>query len=317
MANVMVRPGWWIPERHVTPEHVCRSRRAALKQLGLGTLALAGAGLGGHAAEAPADPYAKGYPHPRSKAFDPGWKLTEEQAASTYNNFYEFTLQKDVHRHVGKFQTAPWPLEIGGLVENPLKLDAAELIAKTPMEERVYRFRCVEAWAMIVPWTGFPFARIAGLVKPKAEAKFVRFVTASKPDQMPGMGRAPNYPWPYFEGLRLDEAMHPLTLVATGIYGKPLGKQFGAPLRLVVPWKYGYKSIKSLVKIEFVEKQPPTFWETLQPEEYPFESNVHPAVPHPRWSQATERMIDTGDRVRTRPYNGYGDAVAKLYVAGK
>ncbi|MFN0066404.1 MAG: protein-methionine-sulfoxide reductase catalytic subunit MsrP, partial [Limisphaerales bacterium] len=225
MANLIVRPGWWIPERHVTPERAHHSRRAVLRQLGLGTLALAG--LPGHAADAPADPYAKGYPHPRSRDFDPGWKFTEEQAASTYNNFYEFTLQKDVHRHVGKFTTAPWPVEIGGLVERPVTLDAAELIAQQALEERVYRFRCVEAWAMIVPWTGFPFAKIAALVKPRPEAKFVRFITALKPDQMPGLARAPQYPWPYFEGLRLDEALHPLTLVATGIYGKPLGKQFG------------------------------------------------------------------------------------------
>lgn len=317
MAHVIVRPPWWIPERRVTPEHVYRSRRAILKQLGLGTLALAGGGLHTTAAEAAADPYGRGYPHPRNKDFDPGWRLTDEKAASTYNNFYEFTLQKDVHRHVGRFTTAPWPLEIGGLVEKPLTLDAAELIAQQTLEERVYRFRCVEAWAMIVPWTGFPFAKLAERVKPKPGAKYVRFVTALKPDEMPGISRAPDYPWPYFEGLRLDEALHPLTLVATGIYGKPLAKQFGPPLRLVVPWKYGYKSIKSLVKIEFVERQPKTFWETLQPHEYPFESNVDPGVPHPRWSQATERMIDTGDRVRTRKYNGYEEAVAGLYAAGR
>lgn len=316
MANVIIRPSWWIPARRVTPECAYQSRRAILKQLGLGTLALAGGGLHTPAAEAAADPYAVGYPHPRSRDFDPGWRLTDEKVASTYNNFYEFTLQKDVHRHVGKFTTAPWPIEIGGLVEQPVTLDAAELIAQQTLEERVYRFRCVEAWAMIVPWTGFSFAKIAERVKPKPAAKYVRFITALKPDQMPGLARAPQYPWPYFEGLRLDEALHPLTFVATGIYGKPLAKQFGPPLRLVVPWKYGYKSIKSLVKIEFVEKQPKTFWETLQPEEYPFESNVDPAVPHPRWSQATERMIDTGDRVRTKPYNGYGDAVAKLYGKG-
>jgi sulfoxide reductase catalytic subunit YedY len=311
MANLILRPAWHLPERAVTPERVYWSRRAVLRQLGLGTLALAAG-----AADAPADPYAKGYPHPRSRDFDPGWKLTDERAASTYNNFYEFTLQKDVHRHVGKFTTAPWPLEIGGLVETPLKLDAAELIARMTLEERVYRFRCVEAWAMVVPWTGFPFAKLAELVRPKPEAKFVRLVTALKPEQMPGIARAPDYPWPYFEGLRLDEALHPLTFVATGIYGKPLGRQFGPPLRLVVPWKYGYKSIKSLVRIDFVDRQPPIFWETLQPQEYPFESNVDPAVPHPRWSQATERMIDTGDRVRTKPYNGYGDAVARLYAKG-
>ncbi len=256
------------------------------------------------------------YPAPRNPAFNPVWALTDEKVASSYNNFYEFTLRKDVHRHVGAFQTSPWPVEIAGLVEKPLTLDVAELVAGVDLEERVYRFRCVEAWAMIVPWTGFPFNKVADLVRPRPEAKFVRFITAKKPDQMPGIRENPEYPWPYFEGLRLDEAMHPLTLLVTGAYGKPLAKQFGAPLRLIVPWKYGYKSAKSIVKIEFVAEQPKTFWETLQPREYPFESNVDPDVPHPRWSQATERMIDTGDRVKTRKYNGYADQVAALYARG-
>ena len=168
---------------------------------------------------------------------------------------------------------------------------------------------------MIVPWTGFPLSKLIEKAKPKPEAKFLRFITASRPDQFPGYTspRTAHYPWPYFEGLRLDEAMHPLTLMATGIYGKPLPKQHGAPARIVVPWKYGYKSIKSVVKIEFVATQPKTFWETLAANEYPFESNVNPKVPHPRWSQATERLIDTGDRVRTQLYNGYADQVAKLY----
>ena len=165
---------------------------------------------------------------------------------------------------------------------------------------------------MIVPWTGFPLSKLIEKVKPKAEARFLRFVTFLRPEQASGQ-RDQSYPWPYTEGLRLDEAMNPLTLVATGIYGKPLPKQHGAPIRIVVPWKYGYKSIKSIVKIEFVAAQPSTLWESLAPHEYPFESNVNPAVPHPRWSQATERMIDTGIRVRTQPYNGYGNYVAKLY----
>jgi sulfoxide reductase catalytic subunit YedY len=166
---------------------------------------------------------------------------------------------------------------------------------------------------MIVPWTGFELRKLIEKVSPKPEAKFVRFVTFNRPQQAPGFAQLPDYPWPYFEGLRLDEAMHPLTLVATGIYGKPMPKQHGAPVRLVVPWKYGYKSIKSIVRIEFVRDQPRTFWETLGPDEYPFESNVNPRVPHPRWSQATERMIDTRDRARTQIYNGYGNLVAKLY----
>jgi sulfoxide reductase catalytic subunit YedY len=205
---------------------------------------------------------------------------------------------------------------IGGLVEKPLTLDVRELVDEMPMEERVYRFRCVEAWSMIVPWTGFPLAKLLEKVGPKPAARFVRFVTAARPDQMPGWERLKfqGYPLPYNEGLRLDEAMHPLTLVATGLYGKPLPKQNGAPIRIVVPWKYGYKSIKSIVKIELVERQPATLWETLSPTEYPFESNVDPNVPHPRWSQATERVLDTDDRIRTLKYNGYESQVAALYA---
>ena len=312
MPNVIVRPSWYVPEKAVTPEADFWNRRRFVRGLGLAGIGLWG---GRMASGAEPDPYGKGYPHPRNKAFDPGWTLTDEKVASTYNNFYEFTLRKDVHRHVGRFQTSPWKIEIGGLVESPMTVDAAEWVATMPLEERVYRFRCVEAWAMIVPWTGFPFAKVAEKVRPKPEAKFVRFVTASKPEQMPGIAENPEYPWPYFEGLRIEEAMHPLTLVVTGVYGKPLAKQFGAPVRLVVPWKYGYKSPKSIVKIEFVAQQPKTFWESLQPREYPFESNVDPEVPHPRWSQATERMIDTADRVKTKKYNGYGEAVARLYSA--
>jgi sulfoxide reductase catalytic subunit YedY len=216
---------------------------------------------------------------------------------------------------VDRFQIDPWPIQIGGLVENPLNLDLAELIAMFPLEERIYRLRCVEAWAMIVPWTGFPLRRLLEKVQPKAEAKFVRFQTFFRPGQARGQSDS-TYPWPYTEGLRLDEAMNDLTLVTTGLYGKPLPKQNGAPIRIVVPWKYGYKSIKSVIKIDLVDKQPQTLWETLAPDEYPFESNVNPAVPHPRWSQATERMIDTGNRVNTQIYNGYGKYVASMYARG-
>lgn len=318
MSHVILHPDGWLPERAVTDERAFWSRRRFLTRAALGLGAVgAWSGLGGagwrvSAAEAAAAAR-KGYPFARNPQYVAPGALTDEKAASTYNNFYEFTLRKDVYRHVDKFEIAPWKIEIGGLVEKPLTLDVEELVARMKLEERVYRFRCVEAWAMIVPWTGFPFRDLAALVVPKAEAKYVRFITAAKPEQMPGIKENPEYPWPYFEGLRLDEALHPLTLVATGVYGKPLGKQFGAPLRLVVPWKYGYKSPKSLVKIEFIAQQPKTFWETLQPREYPFESNVNPEVPHPRWSQATERLIDTGDRAKTKLYNGYAEAVAALY----
>ena len=329
MVNIIQRHDWSIPERLITPEMVFRQRRFFLKQLGLagaGMLSLPLIGCGkdeppkvaqsaASSIPTPTTTSAKKYPAPRNAEFNPGWRLTDENTAGSYNNFYEFSLIKDkVRTLVGKFVTAPWPIEITGLVDKPMIIDAQELADGMTLEERVYRFRCVEAWAMIVPWTGFPFTKLIEKVSPKASAKFVRFETFNRPEQAPGMTRHSDYPWPYFEGLRMAEAMHPLTFVATGIYGKPLPKQHGAPIRMVVPWKYGYKSIKSIVKIEFVSQQPTTFWETLAPEEYPFESNVNPAVPHPRWSQATEQMIDTGDRVRTKPYNGYGDLVAKLYA---
>lgn len=318
MPNVIIKPGWALPERFVTPESVYTSRRHFLSALGLlGGGLLTGLRAGASAAEAaagsPATP-AKGYPYARNAQFAPDWRLSDEAAATGYNNFYEFSTSKTrVKDLVGKFVTAPWPVEIGGLVEKPLTLSVDEIVAAMPMEERIYRFRCVEAWAMIVPWTGFPLSKLLEKVMPKPEAKFVKFTTFMRPEQAPGFRQLPGYPWPYTEGLRLDEAMNPLALMATGIYGKPLPKQNGAPIRLVVPWKYGYKSIKSIVKIELVEKQPATLWETLAPLEYPFESNVNPKVPHPRWSQATERMIDSGNRVNTQLYNGYGDFVAKLY----
>lgn len=326
MANIIHRPGWFLSERCATPEAVFFTRRHFLKQLGFAGGGLLVSGLAGcsrsetstHAAASDPPkslPLPKGYPAPRNAAFNPGWRLTNEKDAGTYNNFYEFSLNKDAFKYVGKFVTAPWPLEITGLIENPMTLDAAELAAMFDLEERIYRFRCVEAWAMVVPWTGFPVSKLIEKARPKSEAKFIRFETFNRPDQAPGIAKTPNYPWPYREGLRLDEAMNPLTMLATGIYGKPLPKQHGAPTRLVVPWKYGYKSIKSIVRIEFVGEQPKTFWETLAPEEYPFESNINPAKPHPRWSQMTERIIDTGDRVKTQPFNGYGNYVAKLYAS--
>lgn len=327
--HIIRRPGWFVPEKFVTPEKAYRNRRTFLRQLGFtGAAAVlagcsnsetlgsaANAETGSNAGANPTAATRKTYPFARNPDFNPKWRMSDEEMVLSYNNFYEFSTSKTrVRQLTGKFVTDPWSIEIGGLVEKPLKLSVDELISMMPMEERVYRFRCVEAWAMIVPWTGFPLSKLLEKVQPKGEAKFIKFTTFFRPDQAPGFADS-NYPWPYTEGLRLDEAMNPLTLVTTGIYGKPLPKQNGAPIRMVVPWKYGYKSIKSIVKMELVDKQPATLWETLQPHEYPFESNVNPKVPHPRWSQATERMIDTGNRVNTQPYNGYGDYVAKLYQA--
>ena len=324
MANIILRPGWHFPERLITPESVFLDRRHFLARLGLaGAGLLSAASIGCAKEEAPGAPKigassaASKYPAKRNPQFNPNWKLTNEEAAASLNNFYEFFPNRatDIRKLTGKFITLPWPVEITGLIEKPMTLDAADIVSMFDLEERVYRFRCVEAWAMIVPWTGFPLSKLIEKVSPKAEAKFLRFETFNRPDQAPGMARTLNsYPWPYFDGLRMDEALHPLTMVVTGIYGKPLPKQHGAPLRIIVPWKYGYKSIKSIVKIQFIDKQPKIFWEALQPAEYPFESNVDPSIPHPRWSQATERLIDSGDRVKTLPYNGYADQVAKLYA---
>lgn len=312
MPNVIIRPGWFLPEKLATPESVYRNRRRFLKELGFtGAGVLLAAGKV-NAAETPTK---KGYPYPRNPEFKgDGLRITDEEYATGYNNFYEFTTSKTrVKRLTDRFVISPWDLEITGLVEKPLKTTVDELVASMPLEERVYRFRCVEAWSMIVPWTGFPLSKLIEKVQPRSEAKFVKFTTFHRPDQAPGFAEQPNYPWPYTEGLRMDEAMNPLTLVTTGMYGKPLPKQNGAPIRIVVPWKYGYKSIKSVVKIEFVAQQPKTLWESLAPDEYPFESNVNPKVDHPRWSQKTERIIDTGNRMNTQLYNGYGNYVAKLY----
>ena len=313
MANVIIRPDWHLPEKLVTPESDYRNRRQFIKELGL----VAGAGISGSVLAAAATPAGnlKLYPGKRNPKYNPKVQLTNQQWAEGYNNFYEVTTQKELVRHpfyMNKFVTNPWQIEIKGLCEKPFKIDAQQLIADIGVEQRVYRMRCVEGWSMVVPWTGFTLRKLIEKAVPKKTARFVKFTTAMNVQQMPGIARLPGYPWPYTEGLRIDEALHDLTFVATGIYGRPLPKQNGAPIRIVVPWKYGYKSIKSIVKIEFTAKQPKTLWETLAPKEYPFESNVNPAVPHPRWTQATEKQIGTGLRIRTLLYNGYNQ-VAPLY----
>ena len=318
MANLIHRSPWSLSERSITPHSAWVNRRRFLRDLGIAgagiTAALGGGALSAQASEA-RDAFVKLHPATRNAEFNPDWKLTDQEVAAGYNNFYEFTTSKTrVKRLVQNWEIDPWSIEIGGLCDKPLKANAYEFMSGFDLEERVYRFRCVEAWAMIVPWTGFQLSKLIEKAEPKPEAKFVKFTTFEDRENAPGFDALPTYPWPYTEGLTMAEAMHPLTLVATGIYGEPMPKQHGAPLRLVVPWKYGYKSIKSIVKIEFVAEQPATLWNALAPNEYPFESNVDPDVPHPRWSQATERMIDTGNRVRTKKYNGYGDHVAKLYA---
>jgi sulfoxide reductase catalytic subunit YedY len=241
-----------------------------------------------------------------------GDSLTSYVDVTNFNNFYEFTTDKTaVADLVGNFRTSPWKVEVGGLVHNPKTYDIDEL-RQFEHEERIYRLRCVEGWSMVIPWNGFPLARLLEDVEPMGDAKYVRFETLVDPEQMPGQN-SPWYTWPYVEGLRIDEAMHNLTLMATGLYGQDLPVQNGAPIRLVVPWKYGFKSIKSIVKIDLVSEQPTSLWMDAAPNEYGFYANVNPEVPHPRWSQATERRIGEIGRRETLLFNGYTDEVASLY----
>lgn len=302
---IRIPKGWEIPEREAAPESVYQDRRQFLQALGfggLGSLVAAAATTGGP------------YPAKRNPKYELDRPITEEWAATGYNNFYEFTLDKQrVKDMVDKFQISPWKVEVGGLVNKPRTYDVDDLVRRMPLEERTYRMRCVEAWSMAVPWTGFPISALIKEVDPQPEAKYLRMLTAYRPKEMPGINSQPHYPWPYFEALRIDEAMNELTLFVTGLYGKPLPKQNGAPMRLIVPWKYGLKSIKSIVKIEFTARRPPSFWNQTQGQEYGWYSNVNPKRPHPRWSQAFEKVIPTMERRPTLSYNGYEQYVAALY----
>jgi sulfoxide reductase catalytic subunit YedY len=239
--------------------------------------------------------------------------LNKLEDITGYNNFYEFgTDKEDPARYAGRLKTRPWTVKVDGLVAKPAEYAIDDLVRLNQLEERIYRLRCVEGWSMVIPWVGFPLGEVIRKVEPTPKAKYVAFTTLLRPSEMPGQ-RSPVLQWPYVEGLRLDEAMHPLTILAVGLYGKTLLNQNGAPIRLVVPWKYGFKSIKSIVRIQFVEKQPPTSWNLSAPEEYGFYSNVNPQVDHPRWSQARERRIGEFFRRPTLMFNGYGDQVAGLY----
>ncbi|MCE2901337.1 MAG: protein-methionine-sulfoxide reductase catalytic subunit MsrP [Gemmatimonas sp.] len=240
-------------------------------------------------------------------------KVTPEEDATSYNNFYEFGTDKEEPKELAKdFKPMPWTVTVEGLVKAPRPYAYDELLGRLPVQDRTYRMRCVEAWSMVIPWQGVQLSDIIKRVEPLPSAKFVEFTTLYDPKRMPGQRRAV-LPWPYKEGLRMDEAMHPLTLFATGMYGKPLPNQNGAPLRLVTPWKYGFKGIKSIVKIRFTDRMPNTTWNDANPSEYGFYANVNPAVDHPRWSQAKERRIGEFLRRNTLPFNGYADQVASLY----
>ena len=319
---------WNAPERDVTPPSAVLHRRNWLKRIAWGGAGLVGAGLaggfgwyyyGGSGAEVVAAgrseaPGADLYPAALDPRFaDAGRATTDREKAARYVNYYEFSSNKrDVWRKIESFSTAPWKVEVTGLVSNPCTYDIDDLVRTFPLEERIYRHRCVETWAMVVPWTGFPLRALIEKAGPQPAARFVRFVSFSNPREAPGQ-RATSQPWPYNEGLTLEEAKNELAFLVTGMYGEPLLKQHGAPVRLVVPWKYGFKSAKALVRIELTDQQPATFWNTVVPTEYDFTANVNPDVPHPRWSQKSESMLGTNERFPTVIYNGYGEWVGRLY----
>ncbi len=302
-------PSWQMPEREATPEHVFLNRRHFLGALGMGATAL----IGGNALAAKeTDPTADLYPAKRNESYKLDRPLTEEKDAAAYNNFYEFGSHKRIAREARALKIRPWTVSFEGMVEQERQVDIDTLIRAMPLEERLYRMRCVEAWSMAVPWSGFAMAELVKYAKPLSGAKYVVMQTFLDKDMASGQKQV-WYPWPYTEGLTMAEATNELTFMVTGIYGKPLRKQFGAPLRLAVPWKYGFKSVKSIVRFEFTDKRPTTFWEQIQAAEYGFWANVNPEVSHPRWSQASERVLGTNNRVPTLKFNGYGEQVAHIY----
>jgi sulfoxide reductase catalytic subunit YedY len=307
--------GWELPERLATPESSYLNRRSLVAALGVGAASLALPGIAS-AQKAETDPSASKYPVKRTTTYGEPSPITEEKLATTYNNYYEFGTDKSIWRDAQKLELRPWTVKFSGLVEKPFEIGFDDLLAKMPLEERVYRFRCVETWSMIVPWSGFPMKAMVEFAKPLGSAKYVAMKTLSRPSVMRTQ-RDLLYPWPYTEGLAIDEATHDLAFMVTGLYGKPVHKQNGAPLRLMTPWKYGFKNVKAIVSVEFTDKRPKSFWEVLQGGEYGFWANVNPAVPHPRWSQASEKPLGSNDRVPTQIYNGYGEHVAGLYANRK
>ena len=298
---------WNLKESSITSESVFNSRRKLIKNLAIGSLVVPSASL------IPLPAFSSLYPPITNNFYKVDRVLTKESLATTYTNFYEFGSSKNIWRRAAELKTDPWLLTIDGLVNKPLTIDVNDLLKKIGgIEERVYRFRCVEAWSMTVPWAGFPVNKILSLVEPKTDAKFVKFETFFNPDIAPGQ-KQKWYPWPYQEGITVEEAKNDLSFIATGIYGKELPNQNGAPFRLILPWKYGFKSIKSIVKISFVNKRPIGLWEKLAPKEYGFWANVNPNIPHPRWSQKSEQQLGVDGRIPTVIYNGYGDHVASMY----
>jgi len=304
-----------VKSSEITPYSQYLSRRDFLKAAGIATgaallaaCAPKAAGTAVPAADAPAQAPSSG-----SYTDELGEPANSFEDITNYNNYYEFTTDKEgVAKLAKNFNPTPWTVEVTGLVNNPKTYGMEDLLSKFTQEERIYRLRCVEAWSMVIPWTGFTLSSLLNEVEPTSDAQYLRFESVYRPDEMPGQ-KSPFYPWPYQEGLRLDEAMNDLTILATGLYGQSLPNSTGAPIRLVVPWKYGFKSIKAITKIELTDKQPDTLWHSAAPNEYGFYSNVNPSHPHPRWSQATERRVGELGRRKTLMFNGYGDEVAYLY----
>ena len=308
--------GWEMPEREATPEAVYNDRRRLLKAMGLGAIGVGMgplASLAQAATAAPAeDPSAGLYPMKHNDRFTLDRPVTDEKIVEHYNNFYEFGSQKEIYEEAQALPIRPWTVTIDGMVEKPITIAIDDLLKQMPLEERVMRHRCVEAWSIAVPWSGFPMKALVDFAKPLGSAKYVQ--TASFNDSKVASGqKAFWYPWPYIEGVTIEEATNELAFMVTGAYGKPLAKQNGSPLRMELAWKYGFKSAKSIVKISFTDKRPVSFWETLQGSEYGFWANINPEVPHPRWSQASERVLVIDERRPTLIWNGYGEFVASLY----
>ena len=310
--HVIRRRGWEIPESRATPEHLFLDRRAFLTATGVAAISLSPElALAQRASDLP-DPTTGLYPVKRNEKYTLDRPVTDEKINTNYNNFYEFSSTKTVARAAQALKLRPWTIKLDGMVEKEQTLDIDDLIKKVTLEERLYRHRCVEAWSMAIPWSGFPMAKLVELAQPLSSAKYIKMETFLDREVASGQ-RASWYPWPYVEGLTMAEATNELAFLVTGAYGKPVSKSQGAPLRLAVPWKYGFKSIKSITHFTFTDQRPRTFWEALQASEYGFWANVNPQVPHPRWSQASEELIGIGERRPTLLFNGYAEYVAPLY----
>jgi methionine sulfoxide reductase catalytic subunit len=312
--QIRKRRGWELPASAATPEHLFHQRRRLILGLAAGPILLASGSWRAAAAE-DTDPSADVYPAPRNPRYQLDQRipeLSDERLVTTYNNFYEFGSHKQIWKAAQALQVRPWTVTLGGMVEQEQTLDVDDLLRKMPLEERVYRHRCVEAWSMAVPWSGFPLRALVELARPLGSARYLRMETFLDPETASGQKQF-WYPWPYVEGLTMAEATHELAFIASGLYGKPIAPQNGAPLRLAVPWKYGFKSIKSIVRFTFTDQRPKSFWEEIQGTEYGFWANVNPEVPHPRWSQAEETPLGSSTKVPTVLFNGYGEFVADLY----